>query len=208
VSAAVLCASVPSFELPEDDRVGDLLGDGMAARLDRWVAEARVEDAARRRSSERWLRQQAEEEATFAGVLIDLGERGAHVAVHTSSGRVHRGRISVVGLDFMRVEVPMAGDVLVALKVISSVRTDRDEPVVTGDRASSSRLALAEMITGLAAERDRALFVPLDGRGPVCGTVRSVGQDLVVVRLDGGGDSHAGIAYLALSSIGEVVPGV
>lgn len=197
-----------SFELPEDDRVSDLLGDGMTARLDRWVADARVDDAARRRSSERWLRQQAEEEATFAGVLIDLGERGAPVAVHTGTGRVHRGRISLVGADFVRITVPLAGEVLVALKVVSSVRTERDEPVVAGDRTSSSRLTLAEMITGLAAERERALFVPLDGRAPVCGTVRSVGQDLVVVRLNGGADSPLGTAYLTLASIGEVVVGV
>lgn len=190
--------------------MGDLLGDGMAARLDRWVADARVDDAARRRSSERWLRQQAEEEATFVGVLIDLAERGASVVVHSGAGtgRVHRGRIVLVGLDFMRVEVGGAGDVLVASKVVSSVRTDRDGPTVTGDRLASSRLTLAEMITGLAAERERALFVPAVGADPLCGTVRSVGQDVVVVRLDGEGGGNSGFAYLPLASVGEVVPGV
>lgn len=198
------------FDRPDEADVGDLLGGELGARLDRWVADARVEDAARRRSSERWLRQQAEEEATFAGVLLDLAERGAFVALHvgTAVGRVHRGHVTLVGQDFVRIEVPGAGDVLVAWKVISSVRTDPEDAAVTGDRTARSQLTLAEMVTGLAADRERALFFPLDGRAPVCGTVRSVGQDVVVVRLDDGGSGTGGTAYLPLAQIGEVVPNV
>jgi hypothetical protein len=201
---------MPPFDPPEDDRMGELFGERITARLDRWVADARAEDAARRRSSERWLRQQAQEESVFAGVLVDLAERGAQVAVHTATGtgRIHRGVITLVGLDFVRIEVPGAGEVLVAAKVVSSVRTDREEAPVTGDRVVASRLTLAEMITGLAAERERTLFVPLDGRGPVCGTVEAVGHDVVVVRMDRGGDVPGGTAYLRLAGIGEVVPGI
>ncbi|MGH9213891.1 MAG: hypothetical protein ACRD2C_24950 [Acidimicrobiales bacterium] len=201
---------MPTFDLPEETGVGELLGDELTSRLDRWVADARVEDAARRRSSERWLRQQAEEEGTFSGVLLDLAERGAFVSVHvgTGVGRVHRGMITLVGQDFVRIEVPGAGAVLIASRVISSVRADRDETVVTGDRTAASRLTLAEMIIGLAADRERALFLPLDGRAPVCGSVRSVGHDLVVVRLDAGGAAPSGTAYLPLAQIGEVVPGL
>lgn len=194
--------------MPAEDDLADLMGDAVGSRLERWLADARVEDAARRRSAERWLRQQAEEEATFAGVLVDLAERGENVAVHTGSGRAHRGRLSLVGDDFVRVTVPAAGDVLVALEVVSSVRVQPGLPLVTGDRVVSSRLTLAEMIVGLAAERERALFVPVDGRDPVCGTVRSVGQDMVVVLLERDGRSGAGTAYLPLRAIGEVVPGV
>jgi hypothetical protein len=41
--------------------VAGLLGGGLAARIDRWAADARVDEAARLRARERWLRDQAEE---------------------------------------------------------------------------------------------------------------------------------------------------
>ena len=75
-----------------------LLGPGgdLSARLERWAAEARVDDAARQRTRERWLLQQAEEGGRMAGVLCDLGERGTAVAVRTRAGRQHRGRVGAV----------------------------------------------------------------------------------------------------------------
>jgi hypothetical protein len=200
---------MPQLDPPDRDGGDDVPGTGVTARLDRWVADARIDDAARRRTSERWLRQQAEEEASFAGVLVDLAERGAVVTVHvgTQPGRAHRGLISLVGRDFVRVEVPGAGAVLVASAMVSSVRIDRAGTPVTGDRAVTTQLALAEVLTGLAAERERALFVPAGGWAPVCGTVESVGQDVVVVRTDGEA-GPGGLAYLPLPRIGEVVPGM
>ncbi|MGH9005512.1 MAG: hypothetical protein ACRDYV_20495, partial [Acidimicrobiia bacterium] len=58
-------------------------GGDLDARLQRWATEARVDEAARRRSREWWLRRQAEEGATLAGVLADLLEAGTAVTVHT-----------------------------------------------------------------------------------------------------------------------------
>ena len=58
-----------------------MIGGDLAARLERWAAEARVDEAARTRSRERWLRRQAEESGTLAGVLADLLEAGRAVVV-------------------------------------------------------------------------------------------------------------------------------
>ena len=54
-------------------------GDDLLARLDRWVSDARSDEAAAARARERWLKQAADESATFSGVLFDLAERGAPV---------------------------------------------------------------------------------------------------------------------------------
>src|SRR3546814_9710109 len=76
-------------------------GPSFTSRLDRWVAEARVDQAAQGRARERWLRTIAEEEATFAGVLADLAERASGVALSTTAGRRHRGSIGGLGADFV-----------------------------------------------------------------------------------------------------------
>jgi hypothetical protein len=194
--------------LPLRESVGDLLGGGGTAPWERWVSEVRVDDAVRRRSSERWLRQQAGEEGCLAGVLVDLCELRTWVVLHTRTGRVHRGTITQVGEDFVRLVVPSAGEVLVGFEAISSVRTAPGDPVVTGDRTVVSRTTLAEVITGLTAERERAVIVPLDGSEPVCGVVTTVGRDIVVVQVGGDGPGRSGTAYVPLAAVGEVVPGV
>jgi hypothetical protein len=197
--------------------VDGLLGEGISARLERWAADARVEVAARRRARERWLRQQAEEEATFGGVLIDLGEHGVEVALHTRTGRAHRGRVGVVGADFVGLlpsspglggshGVPVGDEVLVSLDSVTSVRMQAGARLVTGDRVLTSRLSLAEVITGLAAERERVVLVLAEAGETVAGILQSVGQDMVVVRLaDGMPGARPPTAYVALAAIVEVV---
>jgi hypothetical protein len=189
---------------------GELLGDDLAARLERWAAEARVEDAARQRTRERWLRQQAEEGASLAGVLCDLAERGTPVAVRTRFGRQHRGSVQAVGNDFVAVATAAASGpvgttgpvAVVALDAVSSVRPQPASAPPTGDRATRTDLRLAEVLAGLAAERERVLIVALDGEEAITGSLRSVGRDLVVVRLDG---PEPGSAYVPIAAITELI---
>ena len=76
-------------------------GASLAARLDAWLADARVEGSADARARERWLSAAAEADATFAGVLLDLAERGvAHHGRHRR-GRRHQGVVQVLGADFV-----------------------------------------------------------------------------------------------------------
>src|SRR4051812_22901927 len=76
----------------------------MLADLARWAADERAGEAARGRSRERWLLQQATEDARFVGVAVDLAERRRPVAVRTTGGRTVRGVIVAVATDFWVLE--------------------------------------------------------------------------------------------------------
>jgi hypothetical protein len=178
-------------------------GEDLSARLERWAAEARVDEAARRRSRELWLRRQAEEESTLAGVLVDLLEAGTAVTVHTRAGRQHRGVVRAVGADVAVLTRPPGGAVVVALRGVVSVRVPPGNGGVVGDRAHRGGLMLADVLTGLAVEREPVLLVTVDGAA-LTGVVRSVGGDVAVVR--GSGEPPT-TCYVPLDAIGEVVVG-
>jgi hypothetical protein len=72
----------------------------------------------------------------------------------------------------------------------------------TGDRAVRTGLRLAEVLAGLAAERERALIVALDGEDAIAGSLRSVGRDVVVVRLDG---PEPVTAYVPIAAVAELI---
>ena len=198
--------AAPLFGTPAGPGGPDGHGGGLTARLERWAGDARVDEAARRRSRERWLTQSAEEGGTLLGVLADLAERGVAVALRTSGGRRHGGVVRAIGADFVALDTAASGEVAVALAAISSVRTRPGHTPPAGDRAVRSDLRLADVLAGLAAERERALVVSRDGSDTVAGTVRAVGRDVVVVRVDGDGLSVA-TAYVPLAAVGEVVIG-
>ena len=180
---------------------GLLGGPDLAARLERWVADARTADAAAARSRERWLRLQADESATFAGVLVDLAERGTPVVVQGRAGRRHQGSISAVALDFCALRTNGERDVLLAFAGIGSVRPDSRRPSPVGDRVVRADIGMAEMLSVLAADRPRVLIVTTADATGIAGELRSVGRDVATVRLDG--DPRAA-AYVAISAIAEL----
>lgn len=182
-------------------------GDGspsFAARLDRWVADARIDQSALQRSRERWLREVAEQEATLAGVLADLAERRTPLTVRTSGGRRHHGVISAIGADFVAVSTPSGSDVLLAVRAVGVVRTNPAEAATLGDQVVATELRLADVLAELAADRERVLLVTTDGQDSVTGVLRSVGHDVVVVRTDG---ERAAKAYVPLTAIAEITIG-
>lgn len=174
------------------------------SRLDRWVSEARVDEAALQRSRERWLREVAEQEATLSGVLADLAERRTAVVVRTRGGRRHNGLIRVIGADFVALGLASGGDVLIAVRAIGIVRTAPAVEAAMGDRMLGTDLRLADVLAELAADRERVLLVTADGDDSVAGQLRSVGQDVAVVRTDA---ERPATAYVPLAAIGEVTIG-
>jgi hypothetical protein len=192
----------PSADDPGDaTTVAALFGDGLAARIDRWIADARVDEAARLRARERWLRHQAEEEGSLAGVLADVAERGASVALHVRGGRRHGGEIAALGSDFVALRSAGA-DVIVALPAVTSVRTLPGEAPTIGDRSIGASHRLVDILAGLAAERAAVLLVLADGDEAVGGVVLWVGQDVVGVRVAGGA---AATTYVPVGAIVEVL---
>lgn len=188
--------------------VDGLLGRGASgsftARLDRWVADARVDAAALARARERWLREVAEQEATVPGVLADLAERRTAVAIRTSAGRRHLGVVEVIGADFVALRPSAGPDVLLAVRGLGVIRTAPTVDAALGDRVVATDLRLGDVLTELAADRERVLVVTLTGDDAVSGRLRSVGQDVVVLRTEA---DQPGTAYVPLAAIGEVTIG-
>jgi hypothetical protein len=191
----------PSADDSAWSSVAGVLGDGLATRMDRWAADARVDEAARVRTRERWLRQQAEQEGSLAGVLADLAERGVPVAVHVRGGRRHQGEIRALGSDFLALG-SVDAEVIIALTAVTSVRTHPGEVATIGDRSISTSLGLADVLAGLAADRATVVLVLAGGDDSVAGALRSVGQDVVGVRVVRG---PAVTAYVPLAAIVEVL---
>ncbi|HEX6235832.1 MAG TPA: hypothetical protein VFZ68_01490 [Acidimicrobiales bacterium] len=190
----------PPWPKPGDAQ-GALGGADLSARLDRWAADARVDEAAQRRSRERWLRQQAEEGATMAGVLADLAEGAAAVTVQTAAGHRHQGVLRAVGADFVAVETG-AGAVLVAMPAVVAVRTRPGAGPALGVRPAVGERLLADVLAGMAADRERVALVPVHGGDPVTGALVSVGRDVAGMRSAG---ERVATAYVPLGSIGEVL---
>lgn len=187
-----------------DDPGSFLDGDDPSSfvdELEAWAAEGRAEQAAAARARERWLRQQAEEEASLLGVLTDLVERGAAAAVSTASGRRHQGRLAALGRDFVALRVPGGFDVLVRITSVASVRPGPGPvPPTSGSPRRPVGLALVDVLARVASERPRAQL-GLRGGDVVTGELRGIGADVVTVRLDG---EPRGLAYVRLDSISDI----
>jgi len=188
-------------DVPRPSTADGLLGGNLVARLERWVAELRSDDAAASRARERWLLVQAEESSTFAGVLLDLGEQQATVVIESRGGRHHRGTIVAVAHDFCGLRTPSGREILLSYAGIGSVRADRRSSAPTGDRAASLDATFDEALATLAEERPRVLVVTLAGSEGLAGELRSVGRDVLTLRLDGDPPTPA---YVAIAAVAEV----
>ena len=157
--------------------------DPLGRSLERWAAEAMVDEAARTRERARWLRIQAEEEASFVGTLLDLAERGRPVVLGVGDSRV-RGVIAGLGADFLAVRTDRNQQVLVRTDAVDSVRAEPGGVDVTGDRSTRFEVALAAVLGPIAADRPEVL-VRTRGGESVRGRLRSAGTDVFRLRVDG-----------------------
>ena len=173
--------------------------------LERGAADARARDAADSRVRERWLRAQAEEDASMAGVLLALAERRETVVVATAAGRRYRGVVTGVGVDFVAIEAGGGTTTLVALSELGDVRVADSRPLrtratTTGEGTGRGELGvrLGEVLAQAAGQRPRVLVHT--GATSVVGDLRSVGRDVITVQTDGG----AGAVYVGWASLSEV----
>jgi hypothetical protein len=169
--------------------------------LERWAADARAREMADARVRERWLRAQAEEESSLAGVLLALAERRETVLLTTVAGRRHRGVVSGVGKDFAALATPAGPTTLVALAAVGDLRVVADgaraRPATTGVDGRLG-VALLDVLAQAAGQRPRVSVQA--GGATVVGDLRSVGSDVLTVRADG----DAGVVYVAAASLSEV----
>jgi hypothetical protein len=159
------------------------MADEFALQLHRLVADAAADAAARERAHERALRETAELEATFVGVVLDLAEQGSAVVVRTAAGRTHRGRVIGVGTGAIAVRDEGRPPVLIAMAAVTSVR-----PAASEGRPR-------DVAGGRPAPLDLSVV-------PFAGELRSVGADLVTVRLDG---DRRLLAHVPVAAVADVV---
>jgi hypothetical protein len=193
-------------------------GDDLVAAFARWAAGERVADAARQRSRERWLRQQAIEAATMTGVLTDLAEQRAEVTLRT---RTHPfiGRMVGVARDFVVVEERSGAALMVATAHLASVSPlpgrragaapsyDRGDP--SGDRNPPLPILLVDALALLAADRSPVRLGVTSGE-LILGDLIAVGIDVITVQGDslarGNGPARRDHLYIPLAAVEVCAP--
>jgi hypothetical protein len=185
----------------EPHGVDRLIGD-----VSRWAADARASDAARARSRQRWLRHQAEEESTLAGIALNIAEHGTGVVLETTSGRTHRGRLLGLARDVWVLRSRGSTVTFVAADAIAAFQAqpggdDRSISEATGARPMPLAASMAEMLGDLAAERPRLRIVVRGRSDALTGQLRAVGMDVATLRL--AGDPPTTV-YVRLGSVSEL----
>ena len=181
--------------------------ESFLAQLAGWTASARADGAVRSRVRERWLGQQAREDARFAGVALDLAERGVGVGVRTTTGTVVHGRIVAVGRDFCALRGDDGTAIFLTLPAIATVRPEAGQLAqdAASDRSAPLDTSLAEVLVALAGERPRIRLVVEGGGDALAGELRAAGADVLTMRLDS--DPPATV-YVRLASVRELtLPG-
>jgi hypothetical protein len=170
---------------------GELADDEVVELLDR----ARADDAARARARRRWLQRQAAEGATLLGTLVDLAEAAATVVVATTAGRRWTGRVLAVVDDAVVLATPGAR-LVIATSAVSWVRVPDGAPA-DGCRRPVAGTTMIDLLAGAADER-ADVVLHAAGAEAVRGRLVAVGDDVLTVRVEGGG-----AVYVAAASVSE-----
>jgi hypothetical protein len=180
---------------------GDLGGD-LHRDLDAWAAGARAQDAAAARARQRWMRQQADEQADFVSMLVELRERATSTTVTTSGGRTYRGRIAVVGRDCLVLTMNQGRTVVVAASAVLAVRPDEDRAVtLTVDPRQPGAESMAEVVRRAAVDRPHVTVHAPGAPQPIVGELQACGLDVMALLLAG---EPPVPAYLRLTSVSEM----
>jgi hypothetical protein len=185
----------------EDDLNGALHGDRYGD-LDAWAAGARAQDAAAARVRQRWLRQQAVEQADFVSLLVELRDRATSATVTTAGGRTYRGRITVVGRDCLVLITTRGRTVVVAGSAVLAVRPDEDRAVsLIVDTRPPGAESMAELVRRAALDRPDVTVHAAGAGEPLVGELQACGLDVVALLLAG---EPPVPAYLRLTSVSEM----
>lgn len=125
---------------------------------------------------------------TFVGTMIELAETGAPVTVLTRTEAAVRGTVATVGSDVVVIRTAGASsDVLLRISAIEGLL----ESGSGHDRSSSGHRSgptFAELLDRYSETSERVAVTTASGN-MVMGSVQRVGEDQLVLKLDGSGDS-------------------
>jgi len=171
------------------------------------LADWRSDDRARARSQQGSLTSQAAEQATLAGVLLDLGERGVPVVTTVLGGHRRVGRVLAVSPTCAVLALDSTAQVLIDLTAVCAVRQAPGRVSVgaaLGDRVvtSTGDGSVGEVLAGLVHDRPDVLVTFVDGTTEH-GTLASSGVDVVVLTASSPGGSLP--VHVSLRTVADVV---
>ena len=164
----------------------------------RWLADCQVDEAVAARARQRSLEQQAAQESTITGVLLDLGERGLPVTVKTAGRHSCHGQIVAVGADFVLVCDKNNDQLLIPTAAIATISTSPAQRRVTGARLRPS-VVLAETLHELATDQAQVEVVVADEC--VSGLLKMAGTDVIAVTVDQPRDDQVHVATAAIDHL-------
>lgn len=167
--------------------------------LARFAADARVAEAVRGRSRERWLRQQSTETTTLAGACWSLAEAGHPLTLTTVAGRVHQGSVLSLGQDFVSVQTARDREVLIPLAMVAAMAPARDR-CPTG-RPARRGSTFSDALAHLSADRPAVLIWCLGMSRPISGELVGVGSDVALVAPEEG---PSPVVYARVGSVCEL----
>lgn len=173
--------------------------DDLGRLLQRWAAEAVVDEAARSRTRARWLRIQAEESASIVGTLVDLAERAGPVVLDVGDHRVG-GVLVGVGGDFVALRTDRGQQVLVRTSAVDIVRAEPGGGDVRGDRGALLDVTLDAVLGPVATDRPDVLVRTVGG-AVVRGELRAAGTDVIRLRVDGDPPTPAWVAIASVAML-------
>lgn len=166
-------------------------------RLARFAADARIDDAIRARSRQRWLRQQSWEDSSIASLCVHLAEIDASATLHCVDGRLLRGRIHAVGVDFLELSNAASRTSFVPLAVVAALETL--SPLAGGGRRLPTAPTLSDVLSALADAEEQltcSLLGSAETGGRLSGRVRWANEELFALQGEG-----KQVAYVRLSSV-------
>jgi len=177
------------------------MGDGddqITAHVDELLAD----QAARERTRQRWLQQQALESAQLSGVLLAMAESAATVTLLTVAGHQHQGTLTDVTADHCRIITVQGSVVLLRLSAVSVVTPDRSlrAAAAADDRPAPAGPRFAEALSDRAGERPEVTVRTVGRPDPVVGRLLAVGSDVMTLQVD----ERRRLAYVSLASVTDV----
>lgn len=160
------------------------------------VDRSRVEQAVEERRRRIMLRQQAAESGSLVGSMLDLAEHGVIVTVLSGAAHRSRGRIRMIGADFVGLVDDAGTTTLICLDAVAMLRAEPGAADTIGDRMP---IGSATLLETLLVETGNAVLVRTMWDESVAGSLSAVGSDVVIVRTDTGRS-----VYLARNGITEV----
>lgn len=173
------------------------------ARVDDWAGQLRSDAAAQLRRREHWLRRQAAEDATVAGVLVDHAEQDSTLAITTRSGNRHVGRLRGAGAALVIIEV-VGARVAIELEDIDTFQALPNSKRRTldpmGHRSRAEATTMTEVLSQVVDDRPEVTLVTRSGEH-VAGELVAVGRDVLMVRPP----DRGALIYLPVASVSEAL---